>query len=758
MESGIPKDTNPPGKEEKVPGSSQVRIPSAEEEKHHEQANPPGKEEKLPSFDPQKQSETTSKAKCTIHNASKEVFCTECQMFFCCRCMVEHLQDKHKIQMFKTIDDLKENLKEKLSEKINGIQESQKGISEIKNKLVQAAAAFRDDKKLDALYKEIEANLKTTINGRKKEKNELHSRMNKLARDLDTKECYHTTKLNLVKEDKKNISDGKAEAVIEWTEKLAVEGVFIKGAERKKGGEAKDVVMPGEGKLEGQFVQEAEDKKEGEVPKVKEADNNAEFEKKVQEILTEAEEMKKEEMKSTLEQIEMHVIHKFYTDHFHDEIVQSTKLLEDYKKEAEQLKAEVDAKKKLAKEMEEVQVSLQKQIEEVEKQIKDGRSYLNTINVQYYKQEDERIKQKIIELNKDSETIKGSQERIKADFEPLLKSIKDGRNSLAQMKVEDFKNKAKEMGEAVAKRLERAGEIKAEQDKAINDLRSEAEKGQGAIKTLMDDCKAKADALKDQTGDLVAASGKVKAAQAQTQKELKDIADGVAKTGKEALEEIKERAVEAEALKATIQGKKKDADALKIDQEAEIAKVTQLGEEVKGAFDAQKTDLKKCLQCGKAKCIACGLKCGCNNFFCKECVPEKTKCPNCKKDFCKACLGCNICGKSCKDCVLKCPSCGKKGCKEEGCLVKCHLCDLKGCKDCFKDCRKCKKPTSPDHLGKCSACGKDSCSSCLGNCGECKKPYDKECGDIEACAKCGKLKCKTCRDGCKFTGTLIFNQ
>lgn len=732
------KDTqNPPGKEEKVPGSFPERAPSAEEEKHHEETNPPGKEEKHPSIVSKKQAEPISKAICETHNASKEVYCEDCDKFFCCRCMVDHLRVRHNLRMFKSIDDLKEDLTTKLGEKIAVIQSSQTDISKIKSLLVNGAADFRDDKKLDALYKEIEANLKTTINERKKEKNELYSRMNRLVRELDTKECSHTTKLNSVQEDKKKIAKGQAETVIEWTEKLVSEGVFGKEAERQKRGEAKDVNKVIEDKKEAEVVLEAEDKKETEVSKVQEPDNNAEFKKKVQKILDEADKVKKEEMKSTLQQIEMKVIHKFYDDHFKDEITASTKQLEDYKKQAEQLDAEIKAKQAFAKNMEDEQAKLQKQIQEVQKQIADGRSYLKTINVQYYVQEDARIQEKIRQLNEASEAIKGEQAGLKAQFGPLLKDVEEGRRSLAQMKLEDFKasakamtdgvalraeeaekikeeqkrkseelnglimditkgksalanldvegyktegarltaslkelkekamrvlnaqndttneleavnkeikdgrtalknmnlkdftDKAKEMKDAVAERKRIAGEIKTEQDRAIEDLRRVAEESKGEIKRLMEDCKAKADALKNRTGGLEVASGQVEADQARTKKELKAIAEGIAITGKKALEEIEARKGKAEELKAKIEAKIRDAEALKVDHGAEIAKVTQIGEDVKGVFAAQKTDLSKCSQCGKAKCIACGEKCqcGCEKFYCKDHASESIKYP-----------------------------------------------------------------------------------------------------------------------------------
>lgn len=624
------KDTqNPPGKEEKVPGSFPERAPSAEEEKHHEETNPPGKEEKHPSIVSKKQAEPISKAICETHNASKEVYCEDCDKFFCCRCMVDHLRVRHNLRMFKSIDDLKEDLTTKLGEKIAVIQSSQTDISKIKSLLVNGAADFRDDKKLDALYKEIEANLKTTINERKKEKNELYSRMNRLVRELDTKECSHTTKLNSVQEDKKKISKGQAETVIEWTEKLVSEGVFGKEAERQKRGEAKDVNKVIEDKKEAEVVLEAEDKKETEVPKVQEPDNNAAFKKRVQEILDEADKVKKEEMKSTLQQIEMKVIHKFYNDHFKDEIDRSTKLLEDYKRDAKQLDAEIKAKQAFAKNMEDEQAKLQKQIQEVQKQIADGRSYLNTINVKYYTEEDEKIKQKIRQLNEASEAIIKEQAGLKAQFGPLLKDVEEGRRSLAQMKVEDFEAKAQEMKDAVAERKRIAGEIKAEQDRAIEDLRRVAEESKAEIKRLMEDCKAKADALKNRTGGLEVASGQVEADQARTKQELKAIAEGIAITGKKALEEIEARKGKAEELKAKIEAKIRDAEALKVDHGAEIAKVTQIGEDVKGVFAAQKTDLSKCSQCGKAKCIACGKKCdcGCEKFYCKDHFSESIKYP-----------------------------------------------------------------------------------------------------------------------------------
>jgi hypothetical protein len=830
-------------------------------------SNPPGKEEKEPQFVPAKSTKPESKAICAIHHVTKEVYCTDCYTFFCCRCMVDHLREKHLLSIFRSIDDLKGDLTMKLQEKIKVIEESQQEISKIKTKLVKGAADFRDDKKLDALYREIELNLKTTINDKKKEKNELYSKMNKLARDLDTKECSHITKLNSVQEDSKKISAGQPETVIEWTEKLLSEGG------RKKGGEAKDVSKPVEGKFEGKFEGkyegevkfETEDKKEAEVLKGKEAESKEVWDKKVQDILEEAEKVKNEEMKSTLEQIEMKVIHQFYEAHFKDEIVKSTKQLEDYKKQAVELDAEIEAKKAFAKEMEEHQAKLQNEIKAVEKQIEDGRSYLKKIDVEYYKQEDKKIKEKIEKLKEASETIKEGQAGIQAQFGPLLKDIKEGRESLARMKLEDFTNKAKEMAdgvaarakqvqkisedqkektqeleglikdiaqgksalanldvegykaegarltaslnvlkeeakkvlsaqndktkeleavsekikdgrtalknmnlkdfedkakemrEAVAGRKQRAEEIKTEQDKAMGDLRKLAKESEVEIKKLMEDCKKKADALKDRTGKLEANSGVVKAAQAQTEQELKAIAEGIAKTGKKALEEIKDRIKKAEDLKGEIEGKKRAADALKIDQAREIAKVTQIGEDVKGVFEAQKTDLKKCLQCGKAKCIACGLKCGCNNFYCKECVPgsikylfysiDFTKCPNCQKNVCKACLGCEFCHKSCKDCVEKCSSCGKKGCKDGMCLIKCQLCEKKGCKDCFKNCRKCNKPTSPDDFQKCSACGKNTCIQCLPKCEVCGK---RVCGDCNSTCPCTKVSCNTCLELCNI--------
>ena len=830
--------------------------------------NPPGKEEKHPPIDPQKPEKPGKpklKANCEIHGVNKEVYCEDCDKFFCCRCMVDHLREKHDLKMFKCIDDLKGDLTKKLDEKIEVIENSQKEISTARNMLVKGAADFRDDKKLDALYKEIEANLKETINERKKEKNELYSRMNRLARELDTKECSHTTKLNSVQKDSKKISEGKAEAVIAWTEKLVSEGVFGKKARMQKGGEAKDVNKVIEDKKEAEVILEAEDKKETEVLKAQEADNNAELKKKVDEILDEAEKVKKEEMKSTLEQIEMKVIHRFYDSHFKDEIVKSTKQLDDYKRDIAKLNAEIEEKKEYAKKMEKHQASLQKQIKEVEKQIVDGRNYLMTIDVQYFKQESEKMKQKISERIRDSEAIKGDQEGIQAQLKPLLKDIEEGRKSLAQMKledfraaakamtdgvasraeevkkirqdqiekteqlnglikdiaegksalanldvegykaegnrliarlnalkeeamrvsnvqndrtreleavstdikdgrtalknmnVEDFKAKAHQMEEAVAVRRRTAEEIKAEQDLAIEDLRKVARETKAEIKTLMDDCKAKADALKNRTGGLEVASGEVEASQARTKKELEDIVKGVVKEGKKALEEIEARKGKAEELKAKIEAKARDAEALKVDHRAEIAKVTQIGEDVKGVFDAQKTDLKKCLQCGKAKCIACGLTCGCKNFYCKECLPgsikylfhsiDSIKCPNCKKSVCKTCIGCDFCKKSCKDCVQKCSLCDKKGCKEGECLSKCQLCEKKGCKDCFKACRKCNLITSPDHFQKCSACDKDTCTKCLEKCDVCVKGACKDC--IIKCP-CGKASGKNCLEPCKL--------
>jgi len=122
----------------------------------------------------EKQQLDQRRVRCTSHKeARKEVKCTLCKDYFCPRCIISHLREKHKIDYLTHIDDASDLSKERLIKSVKLWDDEKMVMAKEKSKYLEKARKLQDGKDLNEAYEKSMQQMKKAIDEIKKARNDM---------------------------------------------------------------------------------------------------------------------------------------------------------------------------------------------------------------------------------------------------------------------------------------------------------------------------------------------------------------------------------------------------------------------------------------------------------------------------------------------------------------------------------------------------------------------------------------------------------
>ena len=372
------------------------------------------------------------------HNAKKKIYCQTCERFFCCRCMIDHIQQIHDVMHLQNIDQMKAKFTGSLKEEIEDYKRIMKELKDNKVQLVKEAAAFRSDKELEDHHKKLEEWLREVFIMLKKDKNEHHKKMTLLLKKMDNKELDLERGCNSLEADQKDIEEGNSSTLFKWNKN------FHKRIERQQ---EKEQLVSSQMKM---FSEAAA-------------------------FIDRSKEIKDEETKKMVQSVEDGLVRRFYEAFCSSTLLKKTKRLQEYKEEIQKVKLEIEKYREEAKKMGKTQEDLKEGLGKLQKEIEEGKSYLEKLNLQSFKDKEADLKKSIATLKEKNEEIEVENERRRKEKDLLsmeilektkvLEEMKKSKSEAADVKVkiEGLKKTAEEIQTSQAK-------TKGELDEAKNTI------------------------------------------------------------------------------------------------------------------------------------------------------------------------------------------------------------------------------------------------------------------------------------------------
>ena len=372
------------------------------------------------------------------HNAKKKIYCQTCEKFFCCRCMIIHIQKIHEVMHLQNIDQMKAKFTGSLEEEIDEYKGMMKELKAQKHILVKEAAAFRSDKGLEDHHKKLEEWLREVFTTLKQDKNGHHKNMTLLLKRMDNKELDLERAYNALEADQKDIEQGNSSTLFRWNKN------FHKRIERQQ--EKKELVSS-QTKM---FAEAAE--------KIKESTK-----------------LKDEETTKMVQSVESGLIQRFYEVFCSATILKHTKTLQEYEEEIMKVKQKSEKHREEAEKMGKIQEELKTGLQELQKQIADGKSYLKNLNLQSFKDQEADLKKTIAALKKSKEAIEADNAARAVEKESLSMQILEKTKVLEEMKkskkeATDVKKKIENLKKTAADIQTTQVKTKGELDEAKNTI------------------------------------------------------------------------------------------------------------------------------------------------------------------------------------------------------------------------------------------------------------------------------------------------
>jgi len=376
---------------------------------------------------------------CSKHrNSKKKIYCQTCEKFFCCRCMIDHIQQTHNVMHLQNIDQMKAKFTGSLDEEIQDYKGIMEELKTNKGQLVKEAAAFRSDKELEDHHKKLEDWLREVFMGLKKDKSGHHKKMTLLMKKMDNKELDLERAYNSLKADQKDIEEGNSSTLYKWNKN------FHKRSERQQ------------------------EKKELVSSQMKMFDLAAG-------LIEESKKLKDEETKKMVRSVEEGLIQRFYEAFCSSTLLKHTKTLQEYEDEIQKVKQKLEKYREEAEKVGKQQVELKEGLEKLQKQIEEGKSYLENLNLQPLKDQEAGLKKSIADLKEEKVVLEGQNEAKMKEKKSLSEEILEKTKVLEEMKkskneATDVKGKIEGLKKAAAEIETSQAKTKGELDEAKNTI------------------------------------------------------------------------------------------------------------------------------------------------------------------------------------------------------------------------------------------------------------------------------------------------